>query len=71
MKIEEEIDDNKKELFYLTHKDCCKKLLNKDFFSTTGGGFSYIITPTGLGSIIEMRCNSCGEVSNVTPDYEW
>lgn len=37
MKIEEEIDDNKKELFYLKHKDCCKKLLNKDFFSTTGG----------------------------------
>ena len=55
--------------FYKEHKNCCKEVLGKDIYSTTGGEFSYIITPTGLGLCTIIRCNSCGAEKDIT-DYE-
>lgn len=59
------------EKFYEEHKDCCKKVLRKEFFSTTGGGFSYIITPTGLGDCVKIQCNSCGKIEDITDISCW
>ena len=53
------------------HKNCCKEKLSKEFFSTTGGEFSYIITPTGLGLCTIIRCNSCGEEEDITDIENW
>lgn len=66
-------DNEEKEAreFYEKHKDCCRKVLKKEFFSTTGGGFSYIITPTGLGNCVSIRCNSCGEIEDITDSENW
>lgn len=69
-----ELDKEEEKLsneFYNKHKDCCKKYLRKLFFSTTGGGFSYIITPTGLGNDIKIRCNSCGKEEDITNIDNW
>lgn len=57
--------------FYKEHKNCCKNILGKDVFSTTGGELSFIITPTGLGNIIEVKCNSCGKTENITDVTNW
>lgn len=57
--------------FYQEHKDCCSKLLGKRFFSSIGGELSYIITPTGLGNCITIRCNSCGEEKEITDTSNW
>lgn len=57
--------------FYKKHKDCCSKLTRKRFFSSTGGELSYIITPTGLGNCITIRCNSCGEEKEITDTSNW
>jgi hypothetical protein len=51
--------------------NCCEEILNKEIFSSTGGGFSYIITPTGLGPIISIRCNSCGKIEDITNSKDW
>lgn len=39
--------------------------------TTIGGMFSYIITPTGVGYSIEIRCNICGEIIDVTDYGSW
>lgn len=57
--------------FYQRHKNCCSKIFGKPFFSTTGGDFSYIITPTGLGLCTTIRCNSCGEEEDITDSENW
>ena len=40
-------------------------------FSTTGGGFTYEITPTGLGPCIEIKCNKCGATKELTDSDSW
>lgn len=65
---EKEKEEIKK--FHSIHKDCCTKHLGKSFFSTTGGQYSFLITPTGLGDIVEVRCNACGEIEDIT-DNNW
>lgn len=57
--------------FIEKHKNCCKEKLGKEFFSTTGGGFTYIITPTGLGICVSIRCNSCGKIKDITNSNNW
>lgn len=57
--------------FKKEHKDCCKNILGKESFSTTGGAFTYIITPTGLGNNIIIKCNSCGEIKDITDVDGW
>lgn len=72
--IKFELNDNEEKAakeFYQKHKDCCSKLLGKPIYSTTGGGFSYIITPTGLGLCTIIRCNSCDEEKDITDSNNW
>lgn len=72
--IKFELDEKEVEAaneFFEAHKDCCRKILNKPVFSTIGGGFSYIITPTGLGNCISIECNSCGEIKDITNFDNW
>lgn len=66
-----ESEEKEYKQFYEKHKNCCKNILGKEVFSTTGGGFSFIITPTGLGNIIEVRCNSCGDSEDITDISNW
>ena len=39
--------------------------------STIGGGISYIFTPTGVGTIVEIRCNICGTKTDITDYGNW
>ena len=57
--------------FFTTHKNCTQEVLNKPFFSTTGGQFTYLITPTGLGDCVSIRCNACGEIKDITDFENW
>ena len=57
--------------FKKEHRDCCKKIFRKEYFSATGGAFTYIITPTGLGNIIKIKCNSCGKIKDITDEDSW
>lgn len=59
------------ESFYHKHKNCCVKYLGKSFFSTTGGQYTFLITPTGLGNVIQVRCNVCEEVEDITDISNW
>jgi hypothetical protein len=58
------ISDKEFEKFREKHKDC-------EFISTTGGKFSFIITPTGLGPVVEVRCNSCDKIEDITDIDNW
>ena len=50
--------------FMEKHKDC-------SFTSAIGGKFSYIITPTGLGECVSIRCNSCNTTKDITNVESW
>lgn len=39
--------------------------------STIGGKFTYIFTPTGIGTAIVVRCNACGEEEDITDINSW
>ena len=39
--------------------------------STIGGKFTYIFTPTGVGTAIVVRCNACGEEKDITDVDSW
>ena len=45
--------------FQQIHEDC-------KYQSTIGGKFTWLHTPTGVGGIIVIRCNSCKQEENVT-----
>lgn len=60
-------EQDKIDEFYKEHKNCCSEYLNKPFFSTTGGQYTFI-TPTGLGNISKIRCNACGVEKDITDD---
>lgn len=36
-----------------------------------GGKFTYIFTPTGIGTAIVVRCNACGEEKDITDVNSW
>ena len=57
--------------FFLEHKECSYTHLSKPFFSTTGGQFTFLITPTGLGNMISVRCNICDEMREITDVSDW
>lgn len=44
---------------------------NKLSFSTLGQQFTYKITPGGLGSLISIKCNCCGEEKDITNIKNW
>lgn len=39
-------------------------------FTTLGHQFTYMITP-GLGNIVSIKCNECGETENITNVDNW
>ena len=41
------------------------------FLSAVGGRFSYIVTPTGLGNVVEIKCNYCNCKENITDFSTW
>ena len=66
MKFElNEIEEQCYKEFYNKHKNCSGEM------GAIGGGLSIIITPIGLGSCIEVRCNKCGEIEDITDISNW
>ena len=39
--------------------------------TTIGGKFTYIFTPTGIGTAVVVRCNACGEEKDITDIDSW
>jgi len=64
-----EIDDDqekKLEKWKREHKEKCKKWIE----STEGVKLIYIFTPTGLGTIVVVKC-ICGKELNLTDSDKW
>lgn len=53
------------------YHDFCNKHRSCEFSSTIGGKISVIFTPTGLGNIVVVKCNSCGEENDITDVSNW
>jgi len=51
--------------FFETHKKSCPS------HSTIGGKYTYHITPTGLGNVIEIECGCCGTKLDITDIDSW
>lgn len=47
------------------HKDCVSD------FGAIGGGFSFIFTPTSIGTIVKIKCEKCGEIVDITDFDSW
>ena len=50
--------------FVKKHESC-------EFPSSIGGKISLTFTGTGLGDIIEVRCNCCGKTKDITDISNW
>lgn len=59
-----ELEVKRTRQFYEEHKDC-------PFRSATGGKYTFMITPTGLGDCINIRCNSCHKEQGITDIDSW
>lgn len=55
----------------IAYKKFWDKHVSCSFDSSMGGKRSIIITPTGLGNVIECRCNACGEIEDITDTNNW
>lgn len=44
---------------------------NKIAFSALGHQFTYEITPGGLGNLVSIKCNYCGETEELTNTANW
>ncbi len=66
--LDNDVNKEALEEFRVKHKNCPKKYLGKDFFSATGGQYSFIITPTDLGPCVNIRCNVCKQERDITND---
>lgn len=53
------------------YKEFCKEHRECEFASTIGGKISITFTPTGLGNIVEVKCNACGETKDITDISNW
>ena len=47
--------------FIKDHKEC----------DMCNSKFTYSITPTGIGNVIEIKCNRCGKIKDVTNYDNW
>lgn len=65
------IDINFSESEKKAYKSFVKKHKKCDGVGAIGGSISYIITPTGLGNIVEVQCNSCGSKKDITDTSNW
>lgn len=52
------------------HRDDFKRE-GKLAFSTLGMQFTYTITPGGLGPLVSIKCNKCGESQDITDTEDW
>ena len=59
-----DLEEERLEEFYDKHCDC-------PFTSGAGGKYTFIITPTGFGPCISIRCNSCEEEKDITDWESW
>jgi hypothetical protein len=61
-KEQKEID-----LFNKEHEKCISDI------NATEGNYkvSYIITPNGLGYLLEIRCNVCNKIKDITDSNGW
>ena len=64
-KLSEE-DIEKWKTWNTEHKKVCKSL----YAGAIGGRLTYCFTPTGLGTIIEVKC-LCGETLDLTDVDAW
>ena len=69
--IQDAIYLNELDKFKEEHKHCVGNILHKSIFSTTGGQYTYLITPAGLGDYISIKCNACGKVKDITNCDNW
>ena len=58
----------------LTHKELISKF-KKDHIHNSklypSSKFSYILTPTGIGTKVVMMCNVCGQTKDITAYENW
>lgn len=45
--------------------------MKRPTFSAIGHQFSYIITPSGLGPLVDIKCNFCNETKRITDICSW
>lgn len=57
-------EDKDSKEFKLKHCSC------KDRYGLSDH-YSYILTPTGIGYVLEIKCNRCGEIKNITDYNNW
>ncbi len=63
-----EAETKKAEAFMQEHlHKCCPSKP----FTTLGMQFTYTITPGGLGSMVSIKCNACGETEDITCTEDW
>lgn len=51
--------------FIAKHKSCRTNV------GATGGGYTIMFTPTGLGNLIVVKCDICGAEKNITDISCW
>lgn len=57
--MEIRFNDLKCSAFKERHKVC-------GWFATEGAKYTYHVTPTGIGTIIKIQCNCCGETKDIS-----
>lgn len=62
----DEVEQKKLNEFYDKHHDCTYKCLHKPFFSSIGGQYTFTFTPTGIGTIVKVKCNACNKEEDIT-----
>ena len=60
------VESNKANEWKKTHKVDCEEQ-----HSAIGGRWTYCFTPTGLGPIVQIKCNICNDQLNVTDFGGW
>ena len=72
-KLQEEINIFRNNSLYIMSES--EELLYKEFsnehYKTCKGNTKYIITPTGIGSALELICTKCNKVKNITDYSNW
>lgn len=51
--------------FKRKHKKCHSAI------NATEYKFSYIVTPNDVGQVLEIRCNACGKIADITNIENW
>ena len=50
--------------FHIKHNKCKSNL-------AIGVRFTYLITPSGLGTFVSVRCNICNDIKNINDFEDW